>query len=847
VPSLLWLSYRRYLRKNWWLPLLSICAIATGVSVILGIDVASISARKSFALSTQALTGQATHSLVGSGQTVPDDFYRQLRVDWGLRRSAPVVEGYVSFAEGDSSNPSPTTLTLLGVDLLTDSAVRDWTAGRLADDPAERGYGRMRVLGSTDQVMASSATAQRLGWNVGQSRQAQAGGKKVSLYLAGVFEPDSPAAATALDNLLLADIATAQSILAQRGLDRVDLVLEPEQEQQLSARLPTGLVLQTAGTSQQTASELSAAFHTSLQALSYLCLLVSTFLIFNVVSFTVAHRRQSLGRLRVLGVTARELGRLLMGEALLLAVMGSALGTGMGLLLGRGLVPLVARTVNDLYYVQSITRFAIDPALLAKAFFSGLLATLVAAAFPALLAARAEPLDLMHRVADPGHGGRWGLISAGVGLLFLGLAGLLLLHPSLTAGLLCLLAIVIGYGLLVPGGLVLSVMAGRRLSSRLSYRMALQGLSAYFARSSTAAVALTVAVAATVSIAMMVSSFRGTLTTWLEATLTADIYLTLRDKAALTAGTTLDPADVERALQLPGLRAWTGQRVVTVPSDTGETLLVGVKGGGEYFQSMRFLALAQDGLERFERGEGLLLTEPYSRRSQKGVGDSLTLSTPLGQRSLPVLGVYYSYAPDRNMAMLGHRGFEPMFGADRYSGLAIYLQSPDQASAMAAALRGVFGETVEVRPTGELRALALEIFERTFTVTDVLRVLALGVALIGVLLSLMALAIERETEVSVLRALGMGRGELLGLAMIQSGWLGAVTGLLACPLGVLLAQVMIGVINRRAFGWTIGFVPDYGGLATSLGLGLLASGLAGLYPAWKWSQSQAGDALRERE
>jgi putative ABC transport system permease protein len=842
MPSLLWTSYRRYLTKNWWLPLLSICAIATGVAVILGIDVASISARRAFALSTQALTGQATHSLVGSGQTVPDELYRQLRVDWGIRRSAPVVEGYLSFPDATGSP----TLTLLGVDLLTDSAVRDWTAARLRGETARRSYGRMRVLGSADQVLASAATAERLSWTEGQSRAAVVGGRVVQLRLAGVFEPASRAAAAALDNLLLADIATAQSILDQSGLDRVDLVLTPAQQTELAGRLPQGSVLQPAGTSQQTAAELSAAFHISLQALSYLCLLVATFLIFNVVSFTVAHRRQSLGRLRVLGVTSAELGRLLVGEALLLGLVGSALGTALGLILGRGLVPLVTRTVNDLYYVQSITRFAIEPAMLAKAFMCGFAATLVAAALPSWLAARTSPLDLLYRVGDPGHGQRWSALCAALGFPTLGLAALLLLHPSLTAGLLSLLAIVVGYGLLVPGGLVLSVMVGRRFSSRLSYRMALQGLSAYFARASTAAIALTVAVAATVSIAMMVSSFRGTLTSWLEATLTADIYLTLRDKAALTSGTTLDPAAVQRALALPGLRAWTGQRVVVVPSDTGETMLVGLQGGEEYLAAMKFVELAENGLERFAKGEGVLLTEPYSRRSKKGLGASLTLSTPKGQRTLPVLGVYFSYAPDRNSALLSHPGFDPLFGAGKYSGLAIYVSSTEVTDTVAL-LKGIFGEQVEVRATGELRGLALEIFERTFTVTEVLRILALGVALIGVLLSLMALAIERESEVRVLRALGMRRGELVGLAMIQSSWLGAVTGILACPLGVLLAQVMIKVINRRAFGWTIGFLPDYAGLATSLGLGLLASVLAGLYPAWKWSHGPADEALRERE
>lgn len=844
-PALLWTAYRRYLIKNWWLPMLSICAIAMGVAVILGIDVASISARRSFALSTQAMTGQATHSLVGSGEPIADSFYRQLRVDWGVRRSAPVVEGLVAFPEAAGSP----TLTLLGVDLLTDSAVRDWTAGRLQGDSSRQDYGRMRVLGSANGMIASASTATRLGWKVGQTLPGVVGGRRVNLRLEGVLEPSSPTASSALDNLLLADIATAQTVLDQQGLDRIDLTLRDDAEADtLRKRLPKGMVLQKAGTSQQTASELSAAFHTSLQALSYLCLLVATFLIFNVVGFTVAHRRQSLGRLRVLGVTSRQLGRLLLGEALLLGLLGSLFGTALGLLLGRGLVPLVARTVNDLYYLQSITRFAIEPAMLLKAFLCGMLATVVGAALPAYQAASAEPLDLLHRASDPGDAPRWSRVTAAIGFLCLGGGAALLLHPSLSAGLLCLLAIVVGYGLLVPSGLVLSVAVGRRFSTRLSYRMALQGLTAYFERASTAAIALTVAVAATVSIAMMVSSFRGTLTRWLENTLTADIYLTLRDKAALASGMTLDPEAVRRALALPGLTDWTGQRVVVVPSETGETLLIGMQDGEQYLDAMQFLEKAPDARARFEKGEGVFLTEPYARRAKKEVGSTLRLSTPEGERAFPVLGVYYSYAPDRNSALMSYPGFEPLFASDhRYSGLAFYVKSRDELSTTVASLKGIFGEAVEVRPTGELRALALEIFERTFTVTEVLRLLALGVAVLGVLLSLMALAIEREPEVRVLRALGMGRSELLGLAIMQSAWLGAVTGLLACPLGVLLARVMIGVINRRAFGWTIGFLPDYGGMALSLALGLVASCLAGLYPAWRWSASPPDEALRERE
>lgn len=848
-PSLLWTAYRRYLAKNLWLLLLSVCAIATGVAVILGVDVASVSARRSFALSTEALTGKATHSLVGGGIGIDESLYRTLRVEWKIRSSAPVVEGYVTFFEGDGKmSKGDTSLTLLGIDLLADRAVRDWTSGFgggtvKGDQEAKPSP----LIGSSDRVVVSQATAQRLGWKVGETRTVGAAGRKKTLELAGVLRPNGAASSAALDNLVLADISTAQSVLDQIGrLDRIDLILGEKDAGLLKTRLPEGVTLQVAGTSRQTAGELSSAFHFSLQALSYLCLLVALFLIYNVVSFTVAHRRQSLGRLRILGVTSKELRSLLLMESLALGFVGSCLGVVFGLGLGRGLVPLVSRTINDLYYVQAITQFSIDPWLLGKAFLCGLLATLFAAGLPSVLAARTGPLDLLFRVEERGLNLRGAWWSAGLGLLALLCAGGALLNSSLAAGLLVLLFIVVGFGLMVPIFLCLSVVWALPFIKALPYRMALQGLLAHLERTATAAVALTVAVAATVSIAMMVSSFRGTLISWLGTTLSADVYLSLSDRAAMTKGATLSPDLVEQALQLPGVTDWIGQRVMVVPSETGETFLVGVRTGGNYSESLTFLDLADDGWARFEDGEGVFLTEPYARRTGKFLGSRLTIETPKGQKMLPVLGVYYSYAPDRNMALMAVSAFQPLFGDGGWSGLGFYLGG-DDTTEIVGRLQALFGDQAEVRATRDLKKLALDIFERTFTVTGVLRYLALGVAVIGVFLSLFALALERETEVRVLRALGFQTSELFRLALFQSVWLGLVTAVLACPLGVVLANVMITVVNRRAFGWTINFLPDWGAGAVAMGLGLGASLLAGLYPAWRWSRPAVDESLRERE
>ncbi|MCA9780138.1 MAG: ABC transporter permease, partial [Candidatus Eremiobacteraeota bacterium] len=558
-------------------------------------------------------------------------------------------------------------------------------------------------------------------------------------------------------------------------------------------------------------------------------------------------RRQSLGRLRVIGVTGRQLTKMLVSEAIWLGAIGGLLGVTGGLVLGRFLVPLVSRTLNDLYYVHAITRFSVDPLLILKAFGSGLAATVLAALVPALIAGKSEPLELLRRVdsreSTSGYT-RWSLV---VGLLLLGLAGLILLHPSLTAGLLSLLFVVLGYALLVPPCLALFCRVFGSAPAQVSTRMAVRGISAFLGRTSLAAVALTIAVAATISIAMMVSSFRGTLTAWLETTLTADMYLTLKDRAGLNSGGALDREKVQEATQLGWVSGWAGQRVKRLPSSTGETFLVGVRAGGDYQKSLVFLESVPHAWETFERGEGVFVTEPYSRRAGLALGSELKLATPRGEKSFPVLGVYYSYAPDRNLALLASSAFQPLFEDDDWSGLGLYLRDGTDSSEAKTELRRLFGEEVEIQATGDLKKLALIIFDRTFTVTEVLRFLALGVAFIGVYLSLLALCFERAGEIRVLRALGLSTRELFRLSLSQSLILGAISGVLAFPLGLLLSYQMIAIINRRAFGWTITFQPDWQGAWVSLILALVSALVAGLYPAWRWSREQQDEALRERE
>src|SRR5690606_7040136 len=135
-----------------------------------------------------------------------------------------------------------------------------------------------------------------------------------------------------------------------------------------------------------------------------------------------------------------------------------------------------------------------------------------------------------------------------------------------------------------------------------------------------------------------------------------------------------------------------------------------------------------------------------------------------------------------------------------------------------------------VRSSERLRELSLSVFDRTFKITEVLRILAGLVAFLGVLSALLAIELERSRERAVLRALGLAPRALRALLVAETGLLGAAAGIAAMPLGIVLAAVLVHVINRRSFGWSMELLVTPGPLMTGLALAVGAALVAGLVP-----------------
>jgi putative ABC transport system permease protein len=223
------------------------------------------------------------------------------------------------------------------------------------------------------------------------------------------------------------------------------------------------------------------------------------------------------------------------------------------------------------------------------------------------------------------------------------------------------------------------------------------------------------------------------------------------------------------------------------------------------------------------------------------------LQTDRGLHPFPIEGIYYDYGSDRGVVMMSRTTYTRFYDDRGVSGMAFYAAEGTSVDALVADMRAATSglQDVIIRSNKALRETSLRVFDRTFTITNVLRILAIVVAFIGVLSALMALELERRREMGVLRATGMTPGQLGGFVTLQTGLMGTIAGVLSLPLGYALAYVLVFVINKRSFGWTLQLTVSADILLQALVLAVGAALLAGLYPAWSMAQARPATALRD--
>lgn len=843
---------------------LTIAGIAVGVAVIVAIQLANQSALRAFSESVDAIAGRANYQIASSIAPLDESILLQLSPLWndGVR-FAPVIdlEGMIEpdSAPGPGSVAPAQPVRLLAVDLLSDLHFRDYryasiVVGESSATPG--GTTELLALLRPDSVVVPAPFARERGLRLGSRIAVNILGQRRTLVVRGILEARGPA--TAFNgSMLICDIATAQRNFGMIGrLTRIDLLIPGDRGEALLSkiRLPPGARIERPSQRNERVEKMLRAFRVNLFALAGVALLVGMFLVYNTVLISILRRRRDVGVLRTLGTSPRQILAAFLTEGLLFGAIGSALGVALGYALATGILRSVGRTINVLYVATKPEAIELTGAIVATGLAVGLVLSLLSAVHPALEASRVPPVSmirpgLQQRIASPRRLALLALVAWAAG-------GLMTLMPPFSGiavgGYLSVLLIVIGFSLLAPSIVTaVSTLSAPVLERAfgLPGRLAAVSLPASLRRTSIASAALSLATGMMVAVTLMIGSFRETVSIWVDQTVSSDLWLRPSRGLSNPQAGLFDPAVADELAKVPFVQAVDRVR-------TRDAIYEGTNiaiGSVQFDIAARYREMpmvtprsSKVAMSNARQMRGVVVSESFSLHFRKKVGDRVELPGSKGVVSFPITGIYRDYSNDRGVVMMDRAIYTETFGDRAINTLVIYLTPGYDREKARLALQASFGPRYGafVVTNEEVRREVMRIFDQTFMITYALLGVAIIVAVLGIVNTLSALILERTRELALLRVGGFSSGQLRTMILLESTMLGLASTVAGLVMGYVLSWILIYVINKQSFGWTIDFHTPVALIVISLATTLLCSALAGLVPSRLASRIDIASAIK---
>lgn len=850
--------------------------LALGVAVFISIRLANRAAVASFTHFTDTLTGQSDWLIQAPAGTLPESVLPELRAALAGQPVLifPVVESTAARPPGPSESTGfgRETFTLLGVDLISlANLAGQQTGGETIFTPRtpsttqtgrtpDSGADFWRSFRQGPRVWVSAALARDLGQPT--TLDLVINDTRHAIPVAGTI-PTAQGAPQAPANLLLFDLPHLQQLTGRLGrLDRVEFIVEPgprsaarraQLEHTLSALGQNGQrwLVSSPGAKRETADTMTRAFRLNLTVLSLIALLVGLYLIFQALDGAVVRRRAEIAILRSLGVEERAIRRAWLAEAAVLGLIGGALGVLLGWAGAQFSVRAVGQTVNALYYATTVASATPGPAEILLGLGLGLGASLVAGWWPARAAAATPPAQVLVRHAAAAAGQRV-FRHAGLGFACVALGGVCATLPPLRfaggggfplAGYAAALLWIFGGGILCSFLLPPLAAIGRGLGARFATaRIALSHLAQPSGRHRLAVAALLCAIAMTAGMAILVASFEHTVQGWVARTLHADLYVSSNGAQNASTQNRVSPATWQALAAHPATEAAAVLAALPIELDGTATVLSGADLALVHARTdLPWVeAPADTAIYDPHRNAGLVLaSESFTARFRKKRGDTIVLPTPAGPQTLVLAGIFADYGNERGSLLIDRRHYVAWFADDYAANVSLYLKPGTDAAALRSELLGRY-PGLAVYTHAALRTEILRIFRQTFSITYALEVIGVAVAVIGLALTLISVLLDRRDELTTLRALGFTPREIAGATALEGTALAACAAAGGLLLSLGLGWLLIHVINKQSFGWTLGFVLPLGQLA-ALAAAVVTTGAAVSYAVGRWGAHLPAD------
>jgi putative ABC transport system permease protein len=815
--------------------LLSTLAIALGVALGFAVQLVNQSAIGEFAGSMATLSGNADLEVRGSRSGFDEGIFAGIASDPDIAVASPVVEVDARLEGRDEA------LSVFGIDAFRAGAVTP----ALFPDAAEP----LDVL-RPDGIFLSPAAAAWLRLQTGDTVTLQTGLHDVALKVMGQVQ--SPTG----QRYAVMDIAAAQDQFGRAGhLTRIDLRVRPGIDvralrARIVAALPAGLALEPPQARADTTTRMSRAYRVNLDVLALVALFTGGLLVFSTQALSVVRRRAQFALLRTLGLLRRHLIALLIVEGALVGAAGSALGLVTGYALAVVAMNFFGGDLGAGFFRGVVPNVTIDP-LTALAFGAlGILAAVLGSVPPAIEAARAAPAAAL-KAGDEQTAFR-PLRRAWPGVTLLAAGAVAALLPPVGGlplfGYLAIALLLFGTLLLMPR-LAALLLAHVPTPRAVPAALAFSQLRSSPAHASASLATIVASISLMVAMAIMVASFRQSLDDWLARILPADLYV----RAGQAGDSTFFSADDQRKFaDLPGVRRVDFLRAQSVLLDPAQPRVVLLARDLPAVNPAHALPLVAEAPDRMSRDlppgrngdpPPIWVSEAVVDLYGYRPGDAVTL--PLAGRAVPfvVAGVWRDYARQQGAVVMERATYVSLTGDTTANDAALTLEPDARGDAVRQELEARLGAAGKLgfAAPGEIRQISLHVFDRTFAVTYALEAAAVGIGLVGLSSSFGALVFARRREFGMLRHLGLTRRQIAGMLATEGVAISSVGLVAGMGLGLLMSLILIFVVNRQSFHWSMDLHFPWAPLAV-LAVALLASATATTLASARGAMS--GDAIR---
>lgn len=804
--------------------LLCVVAIALGVALGFAVQLINGSAISEFTHAAQTLAGKADVTVRGPRQGFAESIYVDLARRDGVALASPALEV-------DAKLPGrEEPLRIIGLDV--------FRAGRLQPALFAEGADLLDSL-RADTVFLSPVAMDQLGVKPGDTLTVQSGLARHALRVAGALSGES-----SVGRVAVMDIGAAQTLFDRVGrVSRVDLRLASgiDVERFIAALdLPPGLTAERPRDAGTATDRMTRAYRVNLDVLALVALFTGGLLVFSTQALSVAQRRAQIALLRVLGCTRAQIAGLLLAEGLMLGIVGAALGLAGGLALARIAMEIVGADLGAGYFRGIAPVLRVSPAAALTFGTLGIAAAIVGSLGPALEAARAAPAMALKSGDD--QRAFAALRAPWIGIACLGAGAAASALPPIDDlplfGYLAIAALLVGTILSLPAFTAL-VLARIPPAPRIPVALALEQLRARPAQAALSLAAIVAAVGLSVSMAVMVSSFRTSVDAWLDAVLPADLYLRSSsggDSAFFTESDQARIRDVPGIARIEFLR-W--QQVLLDPQRPRVTLLArdGVDADAERrLPLIGSVAITDSSMPR------AWLSEPAA--AIYGIAPGRRIAIPLNGRSreFVVAGVWRDYARQNGAVLIDRAVYIALTDDLSANDAGMWLLPGATSANVQGAIEAIAGkDAVEFATPGEIRAVSLSVFDRTFMVTYALEAAAVLIGLVGLSSAIGSQVLARRREFGMLRHIGVLRGQIARMLATEGFVVAAVGLLIGVMLGFAMSLILIHVVNRQSFHWGMQLHVPVAGLALFIAV-MLA--LATITAVFAGRQAMAGDAVR---